>query len=186
MNRWTSQDESGRYHLKRIHGYEPKKADLVQRVGAYEDSGFEPAEIKSLYGEWNVNKSALDSCRKQLDDLMTKYGLYHDGMGDAILNLLQAQKEDRLVALPCKVGAKIYGHSGYEITEYTVSVISLATYNWYLRCQNHNSDFWVTDSEIGKTVFLTREEAEAALVTDINVGNKPVTNRNGLERNGHE
>jgi len=42
--------------------------------------------------------------------------------------------------------------------------------------------------DFGKTVFLTREEAEAALqdVTDINVGNKPVTNRNGLERNGHE
>ena len=65
--------------------------------------------------------------------------------------------------LRCKVGATVYGHSKAEVFEYKVAVISLATYNWYLRCQNHNSDFWVTDADIGKTVFLTREEAEAAL-----------------------
>lgn len=73
------------------------------------------------------------------------------------------EERGRLVVLPCKVGAKVYGHRGYEVSEYTVAVISLATYNWYLRCQNFDSDFWITDAEIGKTVFLTREEAEAAL-----------------------
>ena len=77
--------------------------------------------------------------------------------------LVQAEKDGRLVVLPCKVGATVYGHSKAEVFEYKVAVISLATYNLYLRCQNHNSDFWVTDAEIGKTVFLTREEAEAAL-----------------------
>ena len=83
---------------------------------------------------------------------------------DHLRDLLQAEQDGRLVVLQCKVGATVYGHSKAEVYEYKVAVISLATYNWYyLRCQNHNSDFWVTDADIGKTVFLTREEAEAAL-----------------------
>ena len=82
---------------------------------------------------------------------------------DRLLELAVADKAGRLVVLPCKVGATVYGHSKAEVSEYKVAVISLTTYNWYLRCQNHNSDFWVTDADIGKTVFLTREEAEAAL-----------------------
>ena len=82
---------------------------------------------------------------------------------DRLLELADADRAGKLVVLPCKVGSTVYGHSKAEVFEYKVAVISLATYNWYFRCQNHNSDFWVTDADIGKTVFLTREEAEAAL-----------------------
>ena len=81
---------------------------------------------------------------------------------DRLLELACADKAGRLVELPCKVGATVYGHSEDAVSEYEVAVISLAAYNWYLRCQNHNSDFWVTDADIGKTVFLTREEAVLA------------------------
>lgn len=94
-------------------------------------------------------------------DLMAQYRAL--GSIDHLRDLLQAERAGRLVVLPCKVGATVYGHSKAEVFEYKVAVISLATYNWYLRCQNHNSDFWVTDADIGKTVFLTREEAEAAM-----------------------
>ena len=179
MKRWTSRDESGRYHLKRIHGYEPKKADLVQRVGAYEDSGFEPEEIKSLQAEWNANKMALDSCRELLDDIASKYGLYHDGMGDAILNLLQAQKEDRLVALPCKVGDTVY-IPDYEkgAVQVRVQGISISVSGrTILRFGGYPVESAWGDG-CGKDWFLTREEAEEAL--------QSVTNRNGLERDGHE
>lgn len=75
------------------------------------------------------------------------------------------EEQGRLAVLPCAVGATVYGNhlvTG-EVVEYKVSVISLATYNWYLGLHNHDSDFWITDVDIGKTVFLTREEAEAAL-----------------------
>ena len=82
---------------------------------------------------------------------------------DRLLELADADRAGKLVVLPCKVGSTVYGHSKAEVFEYKVAVISLATYNWYLRCQNHNSDFWVTDADIGKTVFLTREEAEDAM-----------------------
>lgn len=120
--------------------------DATNRLAAYEDTGLDPEEIR-----W-------------LGDLRTmKREIIFGVTAERLKELAEADKAGRLVVLPCKVGATVYGHSKAEVSEYEVAVISLATYNWYLRCQNHNSDFWVTDADIGKTVFLTREEAEAAL-----------------------
>ena len=121
-----------------------------ERLAAYEDTGLTPercAEFARAYaeGRYIVMRDAAQAGVARLRELA------------------EADKDGRLVVLPCKVGATVYGHSKAEVSEYKVAVISLATYNWYLRCQNHNSDFWVTDADIGKIVFLTREEAEAAL-----------------------
>lgn len=35
--------------------------EAIMRLAAYEDSGFTPAEIKSLYAEWDVMMSVLNS-----------------------------------------------------------------------------------------------------------------------------
>ena len=118
---------------------------LCNRLAAYEDTGLEPEQVMEL-------KSFTQGGIHKVDD-----GWKH------VQELLQAEQDGRLVVLPCKVGATVYGHSKAEVSEYKVAVISLATYNLYLRCQNHNSDFWATDADIGKIVFLTIEEAEAAL-----------------------
>ena len=111
----------------------------TKRLAAYEETLLEPKEVAGL-------------CAMDKRSRMAK-----------MLRWEEAEQDGRLVVLPCKVGATVYGHSKDEVSEYEVTVISLATYNWYLRCQNHNSDFWVTDADIGKTVFLTREEAEATM-----------------------
>ena len=124
--------------------------DAASRLAAYEDTGLEPEEIAdAVTAAKLMAKSKIVSC----------FGVDAEHIRD----LIQAEQDGQLVVLPCKVGSTVYGHSKAEVFEYKVAVISLATYNWYLRCQNHNSDFWVTDADIGKTVFLTREEAEAAL-----------------------
>lgn len=122
---------------------------IYARLAAYEDTGLEPEEIADFMKRW---EQAVE-----IGGMLKKYGIDH------IWDIIQAEQDGRLVVLPCKVGATVYGHSKAEVFEYKVAVISLATYNWYLRCQNHNSDFWITDADIGKTVFLTREEAEAVL-----------------------
>ena len=120
-----------------------------ERLKEYEDTGFDPEEIADFMKRWEQTV--------EIGGMLKKYCIDH------IRDLLHAEQDGRLVVLPCKVGATVYGHSKAEVSEYKVAVISLATYNWYLRCQNHNSDFWVTDADIGKTVFLSREEAEAAM-----------------------
>ena len=130
---------------------------ILNRLAAYEETGMEPEEIKvHEAAKYNAGyyHGDEDRCRWIEKEL---------GPIDHLRDLIQAEQDSRLVVLPCKVGATVYGNSKAEVYEYKVAVISLATYNWYLRCQNHNSDFWVTDADIGKTVFLTREEAEAAL-----------------------
>ena len=103
------------------------------------------------YGESELDCTLLQKAADAIEQLQKE------------LEMARADREGQCVALPCKVGDTVYGNDGEKVTEYKVFVISLATYNWYLRCQNSNSDFWITDAEIGETVFLTREEAEAAL-----------------------
>ena len=124
---------------------------LKSRLAAYENTGLEPEDLKKAFNETAILKLSAQALSTTPDHLR---------------DLIQAEQDGRLVVLPCKVGATVYGHSKAEVSEYKVAVISLATYNWYLRCQNHNSDFWVTDADIGESIFLTREEAEAALAQE--------------------
>ena len=153
MERLTFIDHLGWY--VNGNGGERIRSSHINRLAAYEDTGLEPQDIISA-----VDMAKIACALHELN-------AYKDiGPIDHIRDLLHAEQDGRLVVLPCKVGATVYGHSKAEVSEYKVAVISLATYNWYLRCQNHNSDFWVTDADIGKTVFLTREEAEAALAQE--------------------
>ncbi len=121
------------------------RGEAIDRLAAYEDTELTPMEIKSLWEEWQVNLTCLDRYRK-------------------------AESEGRLIVLPCKVGDTVWfagWHDDYQreiLKELRVQGISLSP----------NADgiilhfggypvFNATDSEIGKTIFLTREEAEAAL-----------------------
>lgn len=87
---------------------------------------------------------------------------------DRLLELALADKEDRLVALPCKVGDTVYAiRPGCEICPFAL-----------VPCESEATAFcgkdvvrdlpfairWLED--IGKRYFLTREEAEAALTRE--------------------
>ena len=60
----------------------PQIAEVIRHLAAYEDTGLTPEEVKEKV--------------RQLDTIVERYGLYHDGRGDAILELLKACKEGRL------------------------------------------------------------------------------------------
>ena len=68
---------------------------------------------------------------------------------DKLAKYETSEDEGRLVVLPCKVGARVYeiyqfcGYGAWEIEEHKIKLEDL--------------------DKIGKTVFLTREEAEKAL-----------------------
>lgn len=97
---------------------------------------------------------------------------------DRLLELALADKEERLVALPCKVGDTVYkiNHGDYAhhwkpfVQEGTVTEISCKNnrsgkalgFAIIVRL-NYEARVRFKFSNIGKTVFLTREEAEAAL-----------------------
>lgn len=83
-----------------------------------------------------------------------------------------AEDHGLLVTLPCKVGDTLYAPTRNFISEFRVSQFDFGGYekpylwvNWYLTkgiTGNFRID-GIRASEIGKTVFLTREEAEASL-----------------------
>lgn len=82
-----------------------------------------------------------------------------------------AEEEERLVVLPCKSGKDLFGiYNGTIVEGYAdgyllekTSVHSDADHWIWLQDKNSKNYWKIAFAEIGKTVFLTREEAEKAL-----------------------
>ena len=82
--------------------------------------------------------------------------------------LAEADKDGRVVVLPCKPGDTMYSIFGAEVIEKTVGRVIINGYTspriWVdLDCSFLSSVTKRWDLGIGKDFFLTREEAEKAL-----------------------
>lgn len=77
--------------------------------------------------------------------------------------LAEADKDGRLVVLPCKVGDGLWTFCSHPVEQvYSFTVTDISTLNG--RTMLNTSRCGVIDArDVGKTVFLTREEAEKAL-----------------------
>ena len=109
--------------------------DAVSRLAAYENTGLEPEEITANYQVLANIAGAIKSV-----------GI------DRLVELAEADKDGRLAVLPCKVGNAVYQifttNGERRIASYRMSSIDVML---------------TRKNEFGKTVFLTREAAEAAL-----------------------
>ena len=79
--------------------------------------------------------------------------------------LAEADKDGRLVVLPCKVGDVVFGiHNGQTILPMVAKWIETNTDGWCIAVQYAPmAPKFYRFSDFGKTVFLTREEAKKAL-----------------------
>lgn len=83
--------------------------------------------------------------------------------------LLKADGDGRLVVPPCKVGDRLYEVTGRKtISVYKVRTIRVELFGLFIEWDIVEGFAWqslsgINAGEIGKTVFLTREEAEKAL-----------------------
>ena len=88
---------------------------------------------------------------------------------DRFRQLVKADKDGRLEVLPCKVGETLYEVTGRNtISEYRVKAIRVELFCVFIEWEIEKGFVWqslagITPNEIGKTVFLTRDEAEKAL-----------------------
>ena len=86
-----------------------------------------------------------------------------------IVALMEADRAGRLAVLPCKPGDTVYEVTSRKtISEYRVKAIRVELFCTFIEWDIvagfvDKSIFGVPVDEIGKTVFLTREEAEKAL-----------------------
>lgn len=126
--------------------YPSELIDILDRLTAYEDTGLSPEVIREMMTDWLVWK--------------------------------QAEAGGRLAVLPCKVGDEVYTNtsmSGWYLRAnkrpYSAKVVfiglnaSEAMGGGFFNVVYSKGEYMMhfQFSDIGKTVFLTREEAEKAL-----------------------
>ena len=152
--------------------------DLYGRLKAYEDTGLEPEAVETV-------KLAL--CAKHMVDLET----LNNTPISRLVELAAADKDGRVVVLPCKGTEKLYVVGEKQIVECNVAEMYLmddetieylvnfecvdncdgCPFNSWKRetvsdeyhCGGEYGDGSVSSKDFGKTVFLTREEAERAI-----------------------
>ena len=162
MERLTERHDHG---IKMAAGYDfgidPDDYDLVQKIlaklAAYEDTGLEPEEVKDMAE--NAETRLLTWCE-------SRYGF---PVG-TVMDLLEAKQQGRLAVLPCKIGDTVWfetfdtgknryiGIQPHKIVDFRLDMM-------IERKMGRPTTFLPYD-DFGKYVFLTKEEAEAALAAD--------------------
>ena len=159
MDRLTYRDKDGMAMMKERGGW---KSGGIDRLAAYEDTGLEPEEIKKHEAaKYNAGyyHGDEDRCRwieKELCPI------------DHLRDLLHAEQDGRLVVLPSKTVWELTMDAGPDCD----LKCPVDAYDEALGCDLCSKakpfayERPCTQERLkglGKTVFLTREEAEAAL-----------------------
>lgn len=104
MERLTNKREADaqrkEYERRLANGY-PRNIpeERFLRLAAYEDTGLTPAEVHSISGEWCAMMSVWNSM----------------GSYDRLRELAEADKDGRVVVLPCKVGERWVDEDGRAV-----------------------------------------------------------------------
>ena len=116
-----------------------------ERLKAYEDAGLSPQACT----EAREIEETLSGCDYSISRMV---------------ELMKADKDGRVLILPCKRGDELWAYGdfqrGWEVYKITVSDLSTLNGRTVL---NTNGFGTIRPEDIGKTVFLSREEAEKAL-----------------------
>ena len=125
----------------------------------------------SSHWEWRGLPDAPEEIKAPFtEDTMINLAAQALGVEAARLReLAEADKDGRVVVKPCKVGDKLYAVTGRKtISVYRVKAIRVELFGLFIEWDLEEGFAWqslagVSAGEIGKTVFLSREEAEKAL-----------------------
>jgi hypothetical protein len=134
-----------------IEDYSNIRKDLL----AYKDTGLEPESVEAL---------KLSMMGKAIAEIKEFNGLPVGRLRE----LAEADKDGRVVVLPCKVGQRVFAllDTDKHISECEVKQIGLGNEIGFVGIEPigaRGREYGVSIKGFGKTVFLTREEAEKAL-----------------------
>ena len=163
MERLTNKREADaqreEYERRLANGYQRSiPVERFLRLAAYEDSGCAPEEV--------LPKDKADEIAMKLMRLADLESLCSY---TRLRELAEADKDGRVVVPPCKVGDRLYEVTGRKtISVYKVKAIRVELFGLFIEWDIVEGFVWqslagINAGEIGKTVFLTREEAEKAL-----------------------
>lgn len=148
MERLTYRDKDGFPMMKKRGGF---KQGGVERLAAYEDTWLEPEEIDMDHEAAEQLRQLCQGC-----DL------------DRLEELAEADKDGRVVVLPCQSGEHVFALLDNQTHVWECEVEHAVLDGWRkvfaIRPLGHSKDsYYAPFGAFGQTVFLTREEAEAAL-----------------------
>ena len=104
------------------------------------------------YGFQHCRTEDWENC-KTIDDVIDRLAEYED-----------LEEQGLLLRLPCKIGTKVYNITWWDDVQEKVVVKGKTYYRTIHKHKVSKSTFGYTDiKEIGKTVFLTKSEAEQKL-----------------------
>ena len=161
MERLTNKREADaqreEYERRLANGY-PRNIpeERFLRLAAYEDTGYMPEE---------VNDAVVGSKLMAKSRLVSAFGV----AAERLRELAEADKDGRVAVRPCKVGDTLYEVTGRKtISVYKVKAIRVELFGLFIEWAIVEGFVWqsltgINAGEIGKTVFLTREEAEKTL-----------------------
>lgn len=121
-----------------------------ERLKAYEDTGLSPIACEESA---KIDKE-LSECGYSISRMV---------------ELMCADKEGRVVVLPCKVGDTVYFVNAKKILEFAVVGYAVDetgiswVYSEHVDKTGHTNERTFSPDRFGKNTFFTREEAEKAL-----------------------
>lgn len=160
MERLTDKHEADaqrkEYERRLANGY-PRNIpeERFLRLAAYEDTHMMPADVMSMRMDMAIITALL-----------------HDCDVDRMRELTEADKDGRLAVLPCKVGQRVFAllNTLKHISECEVKRIRMGDHFGFAVIEPISAcghEYSVSLKGFGKTVFLTREEAEKALEAEV-------------------
>lgn len=127
----------------------------VERLAAYEDTGMTP-ERCAEFARADAEGRYIVMCDAEQAGVAR------------LRELAEADKDGRVVVLPCKVGQRVFAllDTDKHISECEVKQIGIGNKIGFIGLEPigaRGREYGVALNGFGKTVFLTREEAEKAL-----------------------
>ena len=125
---------------------------LRGRLKAYEDTGLTPEEVSALVKDWSDLRTIVGEC----------------GGLDRVRALAKADRDGRLVVLPCQSGEHVFALLDNQTHVWECEVEHAVLDGWRkvfaIRPFGHSKEsYYAPFGAFGQSVFLTREEAERAL-----------------------
>lgn len=125
---------------------------LLDRLVKYEDTELTPEEVSALVKDWSDLCTIVGEC----------------GGLDRVRALAKADRDGRLVVLPCQSGEHVFALLDNQTHVWECEVEHAVLDGWRkvfaIRPLGHSKEsYYAPFGAFGQSVFLTREEAEAAL-----------------------
>ena len=195
MERLTERSENGTAVYKtqssELVKWNNNRHKVLQKLADYEDLGLTPEQIREMDRAYSEQAKELGKYKNAEEKLN---GISIVELADAYIRIMErrsgekysrgrlltnidadkwdeyknADKQGKLLRLPCKVGDILYQPTGDVVSEFVVGCIEVSTFNnLFLHTKLVKgvivSGEIFSQDEIGKTVFLTKNQAEAAL-----------------------